>query len=259
MNTLAATLAIGVNLAAPSILIGFLIGFGGIGGVLLAPALNIFGGVPIHEAIRICMWVYVLSGVVGTAVFLRNNYICTRSLWTLSLGACPGALVGSLSLSLVSAQQLEILIALIILFSGVHALRSINLSDRSRLEVPRGLLIVIGLITGFGSAITGTGGPLILIPILLVFRVQVKQTVGLAQSIQIPIALVASVGNLISSAFDVAFASLIAGVVALGVLVGASMAHRSSSSQLKKGLGAALVVIAIIYGLHGVDKLMAAT
>ena len=256
MGTLPAILAVWVGLAAPSILVGFLIGFGGVGGVLLAPALNVFGGVPIHDAIRICMWVYVLSGVVGTLVFLRNDYISIPRLKALSLGACPGALAGSFTLALMSAQQLEMLVAVVILFSGLHTLRSINHTEDLNATVSGPALVAIGLMTGFGSSLTGTGGPLILIPTLLFLRLHVKQTLGLAQAIQIPIGVVATIVNLGTGELDLVLGSVLAGIVGLGVLAGASMAHRSSDSRLKRFLGVALVFIAVIYAIHGVDRLL---
>lgn len=255
MNTIPALLALGANLAAPSIFIGFLIGFGGVGGVLLAPALSVIGGIPIHDAIRLCMPIYVVSGMIGTLVFVRNGHIRGSILFALSIGACPGALAGALGLNLVSAVQLEMLIAVIIFLSGLHTLSRVRSNGDSSVVMSSATFVFIGALTGFGSALTGTGGPLILIPILLFARVEAKQAIGLAQAIQIPIGLLATVGNMLTGSVDFLLGSLLAVAVALGVLVGANLAHRSSNSQLQMFLGVALILIAIAYGTRSAHAL----
>src|SRR5690606_17428119 len=54
---------------------GALIGCVGIGGVIIVPALVYLLDVPIHVAIAAAMFAFLLSGVVGTAVFARNRSI----------------------------------------------------------------------------------------------------------------------------------------------------------------------------------------
>src|SRR5882724_1422887 len=164
LNSFPAILALSLNLAVPSIVIGFLIGFGGIGGVLLAPALSVIGGLPIQQAIRICMWVYVVSGVVGTAMFLRNNYIRGRMLLALTAGVCPSALAGAFALNWIGAPHLEILMAVVIFTSGLFTLNRLHFVGSGQASLNETGLVAIGLVTGFGSSLTGTGGALILIP-----------------------------------------------------------------------------------------------
>ena len=257
MSGLPAIVALGINLAGPSVIIGFLIGFGGVGGVLLAPALNVIGGIPIHDAIRICMLVYVVAGIVGTAAFLRNGYIRGSILLTLAAGASPGALAGALALNTINAHYLEILIALVILLSGFHALSRAHPESGGEYPIGSTALFFIGAITGFGSSLTGTGGPLLLIPMLLFAQVDVKQAIGLAQAIQIPIGIVATAANAWTGQVDFVLGSILAVAVGVGVLTGAGFAHRSSSSQMRKWLGLALVLIALVYGLRSAVELLA--
>jgi uncharacterized membrane protein YfcA len=256
LNSFPAILALSLNLAVPSAVIGFLIGFGGIGGVLLAPALSVIGGLPIQEAIRICMWVYVVSGVVGTAMFLRNNYIRGRMLLALTAGVCPSALAGAFALNWIGAPHLEILMAVVIFTSGLFTLNRLHFVDSGQASLNETGLVAIGLVTGFGSSLTGTGGALILIPILLFAHIEVKQALGLAQAIQVPIGVVASVVNFYSGCLDLALGSLIAVAVGAGVLVGAAYAHRSSSTQLKFWVGLSLVLVSLVYGLHAAGLLL---
>ena len=72
--------------------------------------------------------------------------------------------------------------------------------------------MVIGFITGFGSAITGTGGPLILVPLIIFLGLPVLTAIGLSQAIQLPIAAFASAGNWMSGNLNFELALVIAAV-----------------------------------------------
>jgi uncharacterized membrane protein YfcA len=91
---------------------------------------------------------------------------------------------------------------------------------------------------------------------LLFAHIEVKQALGLAQAIQVPIGVVASVVNFYSGCLDLALGSLIAVAVRAGVLAGAAYAHRSSSTQLKFWVGLSLVLFSLVYGLHAAGLLL---
>lgn len=57
----------------------------------------------------------------------------------------------------------------------------------------RALRVVVGVFDGFGSALTGTSGPVILLPVLIGLRWDILDALGSAQSVQAPIALAATV------------------------------------------------------------------
>ena len=103
--------------------------------------------------------------------------------------------------------------------------------------------MAIGLVTGFGSSITGTGGPLVLIPILIWMQVPILTAVGLSQVIQIPIALLATTGNLTFGRIEWLIGLGIATLLVLGVVVGARIAHRVSRVALKRIIAVALLLV----------------
>ena len=249
-------ITLALNLLAPSIVIGFLIGFGGVGGLLLAPALNVIGGMPIHEAVRLCMLVYVITGLIGTAVFVRNGYVDGRALFALMLGAGPGALLGAVSLNSISAFHLEFLLAIVIFAAGVYSLIRLRVNGNAQRTLTLPAQVLIGLVTGFGSALTGTGGPLILLPILLFAQIEGKPAVGLAQAIQIPIGVMATLGNMMTVGVDFSLGILLSVAVGIGVWAGALRSHRSSDGQIQSFLGIALIVIALAYGAYNFHALL---
>jgi uncharacterized protein len=146
--------------------------------------------------------------------------------------------------------------AVVIFTSGLFTLNGLHFVGSDQASLNETGLVAIGLVTGFGSSLTGTGGALILIPILLFAHIEVKQALGLAQAIQVPIGVVASVVNFYSGCLDLALGSLIAVAVGAGVLTGAAYAHRSSSTQLKFWVGLSLVLFSLVYGLHAAGLLL---
>ena len=230
-------------LAGIGLIVGVLIGCVGIGGVLLVPSLTYIGGMEVHVAIASCMFSYLFSGAVGAVEFARRGSIrWSMAIW-LCAGAMPGAFLGAAAVARVSARPLEFLIAALIVFSGLHALmRGPEAETEGR--VPKASwLALIGALTGFGSAMSGTGGPLILVPILVWLNVPVLTAVGLSQVIQLPIAALATVGNFTYGRVDVTVGAGIAVVLMLGVFIGARLAHWISARVLRRVVAAVLIAV----------------
>ena len=157
---------IGYGLALAVLIIGVLIGSVGVGGVLLVPSLVYAGGIPLKEAIPASMLAYLATGIVGTLMYARMGSVNWQQLWWLVAGALPGAYIGAYLLPLVPGAVLEFCIGSLVALSGVHALIK-NKQGDEHFELPNRSLTLIGFLVGTGSALTGTGGPLLLIPVLM--------------------------------------------------------------------------------------------
>ncbi len=227
------------------IFVGALIGCIGVGGVLLVPALTYVGGMSIHMAVTTCMLSYFFSGAVGAYTYAKRGSIrWDMSAW-LCLGALPGAFLGAVAVSLSSSLVLEIIISGLIVFSGLHALfgRSEATSERT---LGRFALVSVGVVTGFGSAMSGTGGPLVLVPMLIWLKIPVLTAVGLSQVIQVPIALLATLGNALYASVDIPLGLGLAVLLMLGVALGARLAHKVGAQALKRVVATALVGVGIL-------------
>lgn len=227
-----------------SLIAGILIGSVGIGGVILVPALYYLAGVEIYQGIAAAMLAFIISGTFGTFIYSRNQLIEWSSSAYLILGALPGAMVGSFILIHIDPTVLKILIAILIVFS---ALRELVTQKNENSDVINGAVmskkisLVIGFFTGVLSALSGTGGPLILIPVLMWFGTTAALSVSLSQVIQVPISVVASLGNY-SNGLIVWDISIWTGVgVALGSIVGASLAPKLPVYILKKTIAILLL------------------
>lgn len=230
------------------LVVGVLIGCIGIGGVLLVPSLNYIAGIPIHVAIASCMFSYLFSGIVGATMFARRGSIRWWMAGWLCLGAMPGAYLGAATVSVTPAAGLELLIATVMVLVGANALIQTEEPATGR-ELPGPKLILIGAIAGFGSAMTGTGGPLVLVPILIWLKTPVLMSVGLSQAIQLPIAVLATLGNWVHGAIDFSLGLAIAVTLMVGVALGARISHAVSARALRRLV--ALVMVAVGVAMTG--------
>ena len=232
-------------LTAFSVLVGALIGAAGIGGVLLVPFMAFALGIEIHRAIPAAMCGYVLAGAVAAVLYARQGAIRWRDAGWLAAGAMPAALLGSFAASASSVRLLEAGIAALLFFAGYNALRRVppTVSESSR---PAALgLAVIGAVTGFGSAMTGTGGPLILVPLLLWLRFPVLAAVGLSQAIQAPLATLATVGNVLLGVVEFGMGVAVALGLTGGVVFGARLAHAAAPETMKRVVAWIVIVVAV--------------
>lgn len=224
------------------LIVGFLIGAVGIGGVLLVPALTLLTGISVHEAIPACMLSFLATGVVGAVVFARHGSIQWRMALWVCLGAVPAAYLGAVALLSIPATAVKLLIACLMVFAGVDALLRANDSAKKQRQISPLALVGIGLITGFGSAITGTGGPLILVPLAIYFGLPVLTAVGLSQAIQIPIATFASLGNWLQDNLNLTLGLTIAAAMVVGTMAGAMVVHRVPAGSIKTMVAGLLIV-----------------
>ncbi|MCG6888144.1 MAG: sulfite exporter TauE/SafE family protein [Gammaproteobacteria bacterium] len=242
-----------ITLVVICFIVGVLIGAVGIGGVLLVPSLYLVAGIDVHEAVPACTLSYVATGVIGVIVYARHGSIQWSGVFWLCIGAIPAAFLGSISLLSIPEIGVMFLIALLMIVSGTDALfkayRKSAGEPLSRQLNPLQFM-VIGFITGFGSAITGTGGPLILVPIVIFLGLPVLTAIGLSQAIQLPIAAFASAGNWMSGNLNFELALVIGAVMVMGSLGGALLVHRLPTEPIRKMIAFLLVFFGAGIGIQ---------
>jgi uncharacterized protein len=241
-----------VGIALLGIVSGLMIGCIGIGGVILVPALVFLVGIPIQIAIPAAMLAYIVSGVVATFVYARNKSIAWPMATWLCIGGAPAAFAGAWAVSIFDSRLLAGCLGLLTFLSGINALRRQNIADATDAKVSNAVLLVIGLVTGFLSSLTGTGGPLVLVPILISLRLAVLTSVGLSQVFQLPVALAATAGNIVYGKLDLALGAILAASLSGGSWYGAKLAHSVPRAILRSIVSTALVLIgAVILGNVG--------
>jgi uncharacterized membrane protein YfcA len=235
-----------VGLLGLGVGVGALIGCVGIGGVLLVPSMAYLFGVPIHVAIAVAMFSYIFSGAVGVTIYTRHGSIVWRDARWIVGGAAPAAFAGAFAVSVTPGVWLEVLIAALIVFAGIHAMRRDKAGAESlapALAPP--YLFVIGAVTGIGSAMTGTGGPLILVPIAVWLGYPALAAVGLSQAVQVPIAASATVGNVAYGVIDWGATAILSVALIGGTAIGARAAHAVPTATLRRILSWVLVLVGL--------------
>jgi uncharacterized membrane protein YfcA len=218
--------------------VGVLIGTVGIGGVLLPPALTGLGGLDIHAAAGTSSWCFLFTGLVGTVGYARHQAMPWRFGGLLTLGAAPAAAAGALVNGAVPATALWLSLAAVITGSGAFNLWA---RPRETRELPAAGAVATGVVVGFGSALTGTGGPVLLVPVLLALGVPALTTIAAGQLIQLPIVGFATLGYAAHGSVHFGLGSLLGGLAGAGALLGTRLARRLRGRHLHRVVSAALV------------------
>ena len=202
---------------------GLLIGAAGIGGVILVPLLVYVAGIDIHTSIAASVAAFFVSGLVGTVVYSQRGIIQWPDFVSVCVGAIPGALLGAYVLPKIESHFLTLFIALVLILSAVRQFIHSDSSNpvnptRNR---PKYQLAFVGLVTGFLSVLSGTGGPLVLLPLLTWLSMPLITAIGLSQVIQLPISTFATIGNVLNSLIDWELVLVLGFGVAFGSLLGA--------------------------------------
>ena len=225
-------------LAAIALAVGFFIGAVGVGGVLLIPTMVWLGGVPVHQATATALFSFLFTGLAGTWLFQRRGSID----WNITLPVLAGALIfsylGAMANAMINAVALELIIALIIVFAGAYILlpgRREHIDHRDgRSRRQQFLLLLVGAIAGFGSGLSGAGGPLFSVPMMLVLGFFPLAAIGASQALQIVAALFGSLGNLQFGSIDFLLAGWITLFELAGAVAGARAAHAASVVLLRR-------------------------
>ena len=105
---------------------GALIGAAGIGGVVLVPLLVYGAGYGIHISIAAAVSSFIFSGLIGTFAYAKRGEIDWLQLFYLTIGAIPGALVGTHTLAKVNADTLKLFIAIVLIFAAYRQIANLK-------------------------------------------------------------------------------------------------------------------------------------
>lgn len=227
----------------PAVLLaGGLIGASGIGGVLLVPVLTKLGEVPLPQAIAAASLGFALPALVALRPLLRERAQAARSIPLLA-GALVGAAAGALLVRWLPAAALMTGVTLLVLFSGWRGLRAAAAAPALAAPLGTPLLLTLGVAVGLGSALTGTGGPVLVLPLLMLLRQPVGFAVMAAQAVQLPVALASSAVHGIEGRLDLRLAALCGLLMLAGSLAGQRAAAGLDMRQLQRFVSLLLLAV----------------
>lgn len=221
-------------------LVGALIGAVGIGGFLVVPVLIFFDGQPLRNAVIAATVSFVGSGLVSSLIWFRQRKASSDGTGWFLLTTVSGALVGAILLRVISGATIGFLVALAVGLAGVGQLFGLP-KTMTRHSNPT-LAAINGFVTGTASALTGTSGPLIAMPLLALAGVPIFERIRIGQVAQLPIAATAAAVFL--SAGDIAWP--VAVISALALAAGAVLGMRFTRTfkpTLLSRISAALMLL----------------
>ena len=228
-------------LAAVALLVGALIGAVGVGGVLLIPALHLLQPLSIQAAMATALFTFIFTGIVGTYLFQRRGSIDWRITRPLCAGGALFGFLGAWVNGQLDARWLTYALALLIIAAGLYTVFGSNVARTPRFgDQPRrqaALLFGIGALTGFGSGLTGVGGPALAVPMMVLSGFPALPAIGASQVIQILAAASGSVGHLASGVIDLRLAAQLTLFEVAGVWFGAKLAHAVDARLLRLAVG----------------------
>ena len=210
------------------LLVGFLVGLAGVGGILVPPVLILMSGLEPHTAMGTALASFIGTGFVGTWLYHKNGHYRFIEAVPFALGsfvcAAPGALVNAR----IDAGPLVMILAVIIVFAGACTLRP---PKPGRKGSPFWLgwkgRAVIGGATGFMAGLTGAGGPVASIPWMVLVGYSPIHAVALSMPYQIATSFSGSVGNMMGGHVDWMLLPALCAVQVVGLLGGIAMAQRA--------------------------------
>jgi uncharacterized protein len=163
-------------------LIGFLVGaFGALagigGGVILAPLVALYYGLPMHQAIGVSLVCVIATSTATSALYVEQHITDIRLGMTLELATTLGALIAALMARYIDRRTLAIMFAVFLAYSSLSMIKKAwgarngqeeaPVKDYTVQNYPLGMLA--SLIAGGFSGLLGIGGGPIKVPVMFLF------------------------------------------------------------------------------------------
>jgi uncharacterized membrane protein YfcA len=225
-------------------LFGSLLGLGG--GLLIVPLLTLGFDLPLREAVGVSLVSIIVTSGASAGIYLQRQVANLRLGMTLELFTATGALVGGIIAFLVSDRMLAGLFTALLLYTAFSMVRArgsseekdANLATASPTassglrhtlggpgyEIERFRWGVVGSVgAGVVSALLGVGGGIVKVPVMhLVMGVPLRVATATSNLMIGITASTSAIIYLLRGQID----AYIAGLIAIGVFVGASIGSR---------------------------------
>ena len=212
--------------------IGVAIGAVGIGGFLVVPVLVFVEGRPLRDAVMAATVSFVGAGLVSLVEILRRPGERPRGARAFVAASAPGAFVGAMLLRVIDATAIGVLITIAVGLAGIGELFRLPRPAARAAGALGGY--VNGVVTGVASALTGTSGPMVAMPLLAFAGTPIRERIRIGQVAQLPIALTAAIvfGVAGDIGWTVALTSALA--LAAGVMGGMRVTPRVAPVALRR-------------------------
>ena len=238
-----------------NILIGGMIGMTGIAGFLLPMLYSGFLGMSTMQGLALSFFAFLISGVLGAYNYYRAKNLDLKLAVWISIGSFIGAIGGVRLNLLIEEGMVKKILYLVVLLSGLSILLrkepgEEKEKDQTEQKIPPVFWLIFGAVTGLICALSGAGGPILVMPLLVVLKVPVRTAVGIALFDSIFIAIPSSIGYAMGCRMQHLILLLPLSLLSHGIVVwaGSRNSELIRPDILKKG-GAVFSVLLAIFKL----------
>lgn len=251
-------------IAVMNLIVGTLVGVSGIAGFLLPIVFTGYLGMDLSLSLALSFISFLTSGIIGSYRYQRQGQMDLKFGVLVGIGNIAGAVLGVRLNFMIPLTTAKMFLYLVVLASGLSILVKKDKpeaasSGDSSATLPSGspvytgllankpFVLLFGFITGAICALSGAGGPILVMPILVTLGMPVRTAVGVSLFDSIFIALPACVGYLSNCPKEGLLVLCLISFVcqAIGVFFGAGQAGRINVRVLKKGVAVFSIAIAV--------------
>jgi uncharacterized protein len=222
-------------------LAGLFVGLTSIGGVLVMPALHHLGGMAVSNAVA-CASVAMVAPGLWVIARARAGMIN----WALVIGAALGAYIGAQLVHVAPSTWLLGVVGAICVLSGAVALQGQADVPLASPPIPATGMVAMGTVVGLLSALTGTGGPVVLLPIMMLLRRPLAQALTWALVVQLPIGVTASLTHALEGRLVLGEVLVVGSVLLIGFVIGQHFAQRLALPRLRAAVAATLLACGVV-------------
>lgn len=238
--------------AGANLIVGALVGLTGVAGFLLPMLYTGALAMGVPEALSLSFAAFAVSGILGAYNYKKAGNLDVAFAIKLSVGSLLGAALGVRLNLIIPEDKVKLLLYLVVLLSGISILLR---KDKTDNQIKNGFLIsehllatvALGFLTGAVCSLSGAGGPILVMPLLVVLGIPVRTAVGIALFNSVFIGIPAIIGYTAQCNLKSLLPIMAAALVAhgIGVCLGSKNAVRINQGILKKGVAVFSIAIAL--------------
>ena len=242
-------------LLAGAFAVGLSIGLCGVAGFLLPLLFIGYAGYTPSKRLFISFCCFLISGAIGAWTYYRRGEMPLKIALPLGLSSLAGSTAGAVIGQLWVGKAIQTVLYVVVLISGLAIFVQEWLIRKSPKRegsaeicaVSRGILVPIGFVTALICAMSGAGGPVVVMPLLVLMGIPVRMSVGIAlfDSIFIAIPSIFVYGSQCTpSDLGIIFVFILLCHTA-GILIGSMNADHIPQTALKRGVAVFSVAFAV--------------
>ena len=233
---------------AANLVVGAFVGLTGVAGFLLPIVYTGPLGMGVTEGLALSFAAFIVSGALGSVNYNKAGNLDIPFGIRLSLGSLAGAVLGVKLNLIIPESTVKVILYVVVLLSGISILLRKDKSGRAYVISDHlAATLILGFVTGAVCSLSGAGGPVLVMPLLVVLGIGIRTAVGVALFNSVFIGIPACIGYMMQCSVKDLLPVMAAALVfhGIGVVYGSRNAVKINQILLKKGIAVFSILIAI--------------